>query len=66
MRTGARRHRRVAGRDTVIADRPGKVRPVERPHLQADVSRLEGLMAGRHTPTLRRGLADLLAAEPIG
>jgi nucleoside-diphosphate-sugar epimerase len=42
---------------------PAKVRPVERPHLQADVTRLRERLGWVPHADLRRGLAELLAAE---
>lgn len=48
-----------------IATDSGNVRPAERPHLQAGVSRLKALIGWAPHSDLRRALADLLAAEPI-
>ena len=56
----------LRGRILSLETDPAKVRPVERPHLQADVSRLKALIGWAPHSDLRRGLADLLAAEPIG
>jgi UDP-glucose 4-epimerase len=44
---------------------PAKVRGVERAHLQADVSRLRSLIGWTPHDDLRRGLANLLASEPL-
>ena len=46
----------------VIAD-PEKMRPSERPHLEADVSRLRGLIGWAPSNDLKTGLRELLAAE---
>ena len=46
----------------VIAD-PEKTRASERPHLEADVSRLRGLIGWAPSSDLRTGLRELLAAE---
>ena len=48
-----------------IATNSAKVRPVEQSRLQANVSRLRALIGWAPHSDLRRGLADLLAAEPI-
>jgi UDP-glucose 4-epimerase len=55
----------LRGRPLAIETDPAKVRPVERAHLQADVSRLRELIGWAPHGDLRRGLAELLAAEPI-
>lgn len=52
----------LGGPIEVIAD-PAKMRPSERPHLQADVSRLRGLIGWTPHDDLRTGLRELLAAE---
>lgn len=44
---------------------PAKVRPVERPHLQANVDRLKKLIGWAPHADLRRGLGELLAAEGL-
>jgi nucleoside-diphosphate-sugar epimerase len=44
---------------------PAKVRPVERPHLQADVSRLRHLLGWTPSSDLVHGLAELLRHEGL-
>ena len=53
----------LRGRPLAIETDPAKVRPVERGHLQADVTRLRELLGWTPHADLRRGLTDLLAAE---
>lgn len=53
----------LRGKPLPVETDPAKVRPSERPHLQADVSRLRSLIGWAPHADLRRGLADLLAAE---
>ncbi len=53
----------LRGRPLAIETDPAKVRPVERPHLQADVTRLRQLLGWTPHTDLRRGLSELLAAE---
>jgi UDP-glucose 4-epimerase len=53
----------LLGRKLIIETDPAKVRPVERNHLQADVSKLRGLIGWTPHPDLRRGLGDLLRYE---
>jgi UDP-glucose 4-epimerase len=55
----------LRGRPLVIETDPDKVRPVERAHLQADVSRLRKLLGWVPHSDLRRGLNDLLADEGL-
>jgi nucleoside-diphosphate-sugar epimerase len=51
----------LRGRPLRVETDPAKVRPVERGHLQADVSRLRDLIGWTPHADLRRGLAELLA-----
>lgn len=44
---------------------PEKVRPVERDHLQADVSRLRALIGWTPHADVRKGLSELLASEGV-
>ena len=53
----------LRGKPLPVETDPAKVRPTERPHLQADVSWLRALIGWAPHADLRRGLADLLAAE---
>ncbi len=53
----------LLGRRLSVEVDPSKVRPVERPHLQADVGRLRERLGWTPHADLRRGLAELLAAE---
>jgi UDP-glucose 4-epimerase len=53
----------LRGRPLQIEIDPAKVRPVERAHLQADVSRLKELIGWAPHGDLRRGLDELLRAE---
>jgi UDP-glucose 4-epimerase len=53
----------LLGRPLPVETDPAKVRPVERPHLQADVTRLRERLGWVPHADLRRGLAELLAAE---
>lgn len=53
----------IRGRPLRIETDPAKVRPVERDHLQADVSRLKSMIGWTPHADLRRGLVELLAAE---
>lgn len=53
----------LLGRPLTIETDPAKVRPVERNHLQADVSRLRKLIGWTPHGDLRTGLRDLLAYE---
>ena len=53
----------LLGRPVPVETDPAKVRPVERPHLQADVTRLRERLGWVPHADLRRGLAELLAAE---
>jgi UDP-glucose 4-epimerase len=55
----------LRGRRLSVETDPEKVRPVERDHLQADVSRLRALIGWSPHADLRRGLAELLADEGI-
>jgi UDP-glucose 4-epimerase len=55
----------LLGRPLPIDCDPTRVRPVERAHLQADVSRLRRLLGWVPHADVRRGLADLLAAEGL-
>lgn len=53
----------LRGNPLHIETDPAKVRPVERAHLQADVTRLRELIGWTPHADLRRGVAELLAAE---
>jgi UDP-glucose 4-epimerase len=53
----------LRGQPLAVETDPAKVRPVERAHLQADVTRLRQLIGWVPHADLRRGLAELLAAE---
>ena len=53
----------LRGKPLRIETDPAKVRPVERGHLQADVTELRGMIGWTPHTDLRRGLAELLAAE---
>jgi UDP-glucose 4-epimerase len=55
----------LRGRPLRVETDPAKVRPVERGHLQADVSRLRDLIGWTPHTDLRRGLAELLVAEGV-
>jgi UDP-glucose 4-epimerase len=54
----------VCGRRLEIRQDPAKVRPVERPHLVADATRLREVLGWQPRVDLRAGLRDLLDAEP--
>jgi UDP-glucose 4-epimerase len=56
----------VRGKPLPIETDPTKVRPVERGHLQADVTRLKALIGWAPHADLRRGIAELLTAELPG
>jgi UDP-glucose 4-epimerase len=53
----------LLGRPLNIETDPAKVRPVERNHLQADVSRLRHLIGWAPSGDLRNGLQHLLQYE---
>jgi nucleoside-diphosphate-sugar epimerase len=53
----------LRGKPLTIETDPAKVRPVERGHLQADVTKLRAMIGWTPHADLRRGLTDLLAAE---
>ena len=53
----------IRGKPLMIETDPAKVRPVERGHLQADVSKLREMIGWVPHSDLRRGLAELLTAE---
>ena len=55
----------LRGKPIQVETDPAKVRPVERNHLQADVTKLKAMIGWTPHTDLRRGLAELLAAEPI-
>jgi UDP-glucose 4-epimerase len=55
----------LRGSPIIVETDPAKVRPVERAHLQADVSRLKALLGWTPHSDLRRGLAELLKAEGL-
>lgn len=54
----------LRGQLRVVTD-PAKVRPVERGHLQADVTRLRGLLGWAPHADLERGIRELLFAEGL-
>lgn len=53
----------LLGRDLVISTDPAKVRKSDRPNLQASVRRLETMLPGFRTKSLRESLARTLEAE---
>lgn len=53
----------ILGRPLRVETDPERVRPVERAHLQADVSRLGDLIGWTPSAELRPGLVELLRAE---
>jgi UDP-glucose 4-epimerase len=53
----------LRGAKVAVETDPAKVRPVERNHLQADVSRLRSLIGWAPHDDLRRGLTELLRGE---
>ena len=55
----------LRGRPVPVETDPAKVRPVERAHLQADVTRLKQLLGWTPHADLRRGLAELLDSEGL-
>lgn len=55
----------ILGRPLSVEVDPTKARAIERPHLQADVSRLRQLIGWTPHADLRRGLANLLQHEGI-
>lgn len=55
----------LRGQPVNIQTDPAKVRPVERPHLQADVTRLRHLLGWTPSRDLARGLAELLRQEGL-
>ncbi|MDX2036056.1 MAG: NAD(P)-dependent oxidoreductase [Isosphaeraceae bacterium] len=55
----------ILGRRLPVEIDPAKVRPVERPHLQADVARLAALIGWTPRSDLRRGLERLLRGEGV-
>ena len=55
----------LIGRPLNVETDPAKVRPVERGHLQADVSRLKSLIGWTPHADLHTGLRDLLAWEGL-
>ena len=54
-----------SGIGTVIETDPAKVRPTERPHLQANVTKLQELIGWSPKPDLRATLIELLTAEGL-
>jgi UDP-glucose 4-epimerase len=56
---------RLLGKPLKIETDRSKLRPVERPHLQADVARLRSMIGWAPHSDLSRGLQDLLAFEGI-
>lgn len=55
----------LRGAPLPIETDPAKVRPSERPHLQADVAKLEALIGWSPSPDLRAKLTTLLRAEGL-
>ena len=55
----------LRGKPLSIETDSAKVRPVERGHLQADVTKLRQMIGWTPHADLRRGLADLLASEGL-
>lgn len=55
----------LRGKAVEIETDPAKVRPVERPHLQADVTRLRQWLGWTPSRDLTRGLAELLRHEGL-
>lgn len=55
----------LLGRKLEVETDAARVRPTERPHLQADVTQLRKLLGWTPHHDLSRGLTDLLAAERI-
>jgi UDP-glucose 4-epimerase len=55
----------LLGRPVPVETDPAKVRPVERPHLQADVTRLRERLGWVPHADLRRGLSELLQYEGL-
>jgi UDP-glucose 4-epimerase len=55
----------LLGRPLRVERDPDRVRPVEREHLQADVSRLRALLGWAPHDDLRRGLTEWLRAEGL-
>lgn len=55
----------LSGRALRIETDPAKLRTVERPHLQADVSRLRAMIGWAPHADLTRGLRELLAYEGV-
>ena len=53
----------LRGKPLTIETDPAKVRPVERGHLQADVTKLRTMIGWAPHADIRRGLAELLASE---
>jgi UDP-glucose 4-epimerase len=55
----------ILGKPLPVETDPARVRPVERAHLQADVSRLRSLIGWAPKDDLRRGLHRLLVGEGV-
>ncbi len=55
----------IRGAPLRIETDPAKVRPTERPHLQANVSKLQELIGWSPKPDLRATLVELLTAEGL-
>jgi len=55
----------LTSRQLRIETDPAKVRPMERPHLQADVTRLRGMIGWVPHSDLSQGLRELLRYEGI-
>ena len=54
----------ILGRRIAVAEDPERLRPVDRPHLQADISRLWHAFGWQPKVTLEEGLRDLAEAVP--
>ena len=56
---------KLLGKRLAVENDPAKARPVERDHLQADVSKLRALIGWTPHADLSRGLSELLADEGL-
>jgi len=54
----------LRGKPLKLETDPAKVRPVERGHLQADVTKLRAMIGWVPHSDLRHGLIELLKSEP--
>jgi UDP-glucose 4-epimerase len=55
----------ISGKPLKIETDPSKLRPVERPHLQADVTRLRSMIGWSPHTDLSKGLKELLVFEGV-